>query len=288
MPSKDVLTLQTAFPGDNPKRNIVYCMSCKRIFRVAILAVVAFTVVFLTAAQDGPTPVPVIINSPTPQPSLTSEASPIPPTFTPTDQGPAQLLVPPDSGSINARSDPDIDSQVLGQINAGEQYPVTGRYFRWIQFRYEPSPSGYAYVYDDLVEINGDLSTIADLSQATPTAQLDTASLDATSTVEALQLTPGYDLTLTASVREIEAPSGFSDEDAAVLSEDGEVRLPTFTPPPNLAGIAPPTFGALAAPTEDTGNQLEISVSDDIAPIVPIVIFATLGIIGLLLSTLQK
>jgi len=253
-----------------------------RVFWASMLLLMVLGGVF---AQE-PTPLPLTITTPTPEPSATSLATPIPPTPTPTDQGLPQLVVPADaSAALNVRAEPDPESQVLGQISAGQQFVVNGRFFRWIQFQYPQSPTGVGYVFDELVDLIGDQSLIVDLTVATPGPTLDTSALDGTATFEALAQTPGFDLTQTASVRVIEPPSGFSSDPEAE-AEGNQVILPTFTYPPNIP-VGFPTAGLDAAATP-SANRIEIPVSEGIAPIVPMVLLASLGIIGLLLSTLRR
>src|SRR5690606_21798840 len=62
------------------------------------------------------------------------------------------------AGEVNVRAEPDVESDRLGSIRAGEFYPVLGRYFRWIQFQYDTSPTGRGWVFDELVDITGDAS----------------------------------------------------------------------------------------------------------------------------------
>jgi len=245
---------------------------------------VAIALSGVLVAQQGPTPLPLNINTATPEPTATPFATPVPPTPTPTDQGVPQLVVPVESGAINVRTEPDPEAAILGQINAGEQYEVIGQFFQWYQLRYDLSPNGTAYVFGGLVDIIGDQSLIVDLTVATPGPTLDSSSVDATSTFEALAQTPGFDLTLTASVIELEPPSGFSSDPQAQASAGAPVLLPTFTFPPNLVAGAP--TGA-AEPTP-TNRRIDIANSEGLAPIVPIVLLASLGVIGLLLSTLRR
>lgn len=235
--------------------------------------------------QPTPTSIPVVIPTNTSQATNTPVDTEIPPTFTPTDQGPAQLVVPEDSGAINARAEPDLDGFILGQIRPGEQYVATGRYFNWVQFQYETSPSGYAYVYGDLVDLIGDTTQLVDLTQQEQPAQ-DTSSLDATQTIAVLALTPGFDATQTADVREIAPPS--ADDSVQVAGTNVSEILPTYTYPPNVLAQAPtPGPRPQITPQTRSGNAQQ-NGTEGLAPMVPIIIFATFGVVGMLLSMLRR
>jgi len=252
--------------------------------------VVCCMVIFLTGgvilAQEGPTPLPLNVNTATPEPTETPFATPVPPTPTSTDEGTPILTVPPESGAVNVRAEPSTDSLQLGQINAGEQYEVVGQFFEWWQFRYDLSPTGLAFVFSGLVDVTGDRTLIVDLTVATPGPTLDSSALDETATFEALASTPGFDLTLTASVFELEPPSGFGgDGSAGSQAGNSPAILPTFTYPPNLVAGVP--TGVAVEPTPQS-SRIDLATSDGVAPIVPIVLLASLGAIGLLLSTLRR
>jgi hypothetical protein len=175
---------------------------------------------------------------------------------------------------------------VLGQIRPGEQYVATGTYFNWVQFQYESSPSGFAYVYGELVELIGDTTQLVDLTQQQQQPAQDSSSLDATQTVSVLQLTPGFDATQTAGVREIAPPS--SDDSALVNGTDVGEILPTFTYPPNVLAQAPTPGPRPEITPQRRANGPAANGTDGIAPMMPIIIFATLGVVGLLLSTLRR
>lgn len=234
---------------------------------------------------------PVRVNIPTSAPPATAGLSPTPilPTFTPTPLGAPQLQVPVDAQQdVNVRAEPDIDAQILGTIRPGDTYPITGRYFRWLQFRFDPSPTRIGYVYDELVTINGDETRIPDLAQAGLATQ-DIAVLSATETADAIRQTPGFELTMTANALFVEAPSGGLSVQPEVTNEVGGVMevLPTFTYPPNIVAQAP-TRGANVVVTSEEEPGIALDVSDGVAPIVPIVVLAALGLIGLLLSLIRR
>jgi len=263
-------------------------------YKLLTLLSVFSLVLLLTTTDDNqaqvdisPTAQQVQIATATSLPTEGAAPTPVPPTFTPTDQGPPQLE--PKAGNevngINVRADADIDSPVLGTIRTGERFVITGRVFRWIQFRYDPSPTGVGYVFDELVDIIGDVNAIPDLTQVQ--APEDNEIVNATASAEVLQLTPGFEQTLTAEVRIIEAPSGESvpDESGATLEN---AILPTFTYPPNLASPNAQPNGAEMVNVANSNNNAVNNNPDGVAPIVPIVLLGGAGLIGLLLSRLRR
>ena len=115
-------------------------------------------------AQELVTSTPVLINVPTEAaPAIEVVVTPSA-TWTPTSSA-VMIEAKEGAGEVNVRAEADIESERLGTIRAGEFYPVLGRYFRWIQFQFDSSPTGRGWVFDELVNIVGDESTIPDLSQ---------------------------------------------------------------------------------------------------------------------------
>lgn len=242
-----------------------------------------------TATQaQSPTPTTGAIVLPTIAPlatiGATLENTPLP-TFTATEPGPVQLEVAGDEG-VNVRLEADPNAEILGTIRPSERYVVSGQYYLWYQIRYEQSPSGFAYVFGDLVNIVGDPAEITDLTIITPTPQ-DPNAVNLTATFESVILTPGGELTLTVAVREILPPSaqlGVVEQDA--VSTERPI-LPTFTYPPNVIAQAP-TQGVLSpilVPNETTSTS---TIRGGMPPITPILVLAGLGVIGLLLSRLFR
>ncbi len=66
----------------------------------------------------------------------------------------------------NVRCGPGTDYLVAGSINSDETYAVLSRHatFPWLQIRYLPTAS--AWVFQDLVEVTGDLSTLPAITTA--------------------------------------------------------------------------------------------------------------------------
>jgi hypothetical protein len=236
----------------------------------------------------SPTPVVVQLSSPTPLPVLGSNATPTyTPTATETPIGPVQVGVAEGQERINVRREADPNSEILGVIAPGERYPVTGRYYRWIQFRFPNSPNGLGYVYDELVQLFGDTSLIPDLTVVSLDLSSSSESvLNGVSAVQDAQST----VMPTADGRVLTAPVGV-DPNAPLsevnLNPQGGMRLPTYTPAPNVGEI----LSALnSAPTEtpipDVLNLTEAASS--LPPITPIALLAGLGLIGLMLSALRR
>ena len=65
-------------------------------------------------------------------------------------------------GQANLRSDASIDSNLVGEINAGASYPVVGRsqFYPWILIGDPVSAEPIGWVYDALVVINGSLPRV--------------------------------------------------------------------------------------------------------------------------------
>ena len=196
------------------------------------------------------------------------------PTRTPTLQTGAFLEAT--EGEVNVRAEPSTDAERLGSIRPGDQYRVRGRYFRWIQFEYQNSPTGFGWVFDELVTLTGDTTNIADLS-VTPTND---------------PLAPAATPTLAASGEGlVPAPiDALADSGNSPIISGGvstSAALPTYTYPPDIIAQAP-TQGPSATPTLVTSVLPEISVSDGVAPIVPIVGLGVLGMLGLIFSLMRR
>jgi hypothetical protein len=267
----------------------------KKIIILLIIAVIARATLaeedttegLRTTVAQAPTPLEVRIVTSTPPPVDLSTPTT---TFTPSPdvQSAAMLQAKQSAGEVNVRATPDIDGELRGKITYGTQYVVTGRYFKWYQFAYDSAPDGVAWVFDELVEVTGDISLIPDLSQ-TPQATLDPTAAIASQNA----LTPGSDLTATAGSREIVGPvaavnvDGTTQADAVQTNaEVARTVLPTFTYPASIAMLATPEV------TEQ--NRTEERLPEDgiapqaVPPIVPIALLGVFGIFGLAISTLRR
>lgn len=254
---------------------------------IALIASV-FGVNGLILAEDpaqipvSATPARISIPSPIP---IETDAMAATPTETPTPTPIGAILLEAVS-EANVRSSPDIGAEKLGTIRAGEIYPIIGRSYRWLQFQYDVSPSGTGWVYDELVNVVGNPNDIVDLN-ANILPTVDTSSVNATQTWEALQQTPGGLLTATANSRIIQVPGSDASGSGRPLGpEETEQVLPTFTYPPEVISQAPLSNTNNAQIIASTDNLAE--VVDEITPITPILIFGAFGILGLFISSLRR
>lgn len=247
--------------------------------KFAVLLVVCLLWVRGTAAQQPTsTPVPINLPSATPtNPPPTQTA-----TVTPTSQGPAvvEALTP----QTNVRSQPDINSERVGQISPGQTYGVIGRYFEWLQINYTDNPSGsnIGWVHESVVQIIGDAALIPNLDpNQIPTENPEILSRQETQL--AITSTPGIFQTLTVQafitptgVFTVEGQAGTTDPLAGTLQPG---FLPTFTFPP---------FTDTPLPIADLTVRRTVTESGGLPPIAPIMGLIGLGGIGLLVSLLRR
>jgi hypothetical protein len=271
---------------------------CIVVLGFGILMIVNQAQATVTSDQVGVTNTPLGLSLPSPTPIVTTAgtaAATAQATFTPTSESdaPVQLRAREEAGSVNVRFEANSDSELVGSIRFDDLYVVTGRYFRWIQIRFDPSPDGTGWVFDDLVEVIGDISTVPDLALA-PEPTQDPAVAGATQTFEAIASAPGGFLTVTAGAREITAPSGVGNPASSAVAVTGDAtvggNLPTFTPPPNV-----PTTVAVDPLLENQTDATPVGPApatqtgaEGIAPIVPIIVLGGLGILGLLIASLRR
>lgn len=260
---------------------------CRRLVVFTILC--SFTMVYTVTAQELITSTPVRINIPT-------DAAPaieiiVTSTVTRTPTPNAILLEAKESaGEVNVRAEADIESERVGTIRTGEFYPVLGRYFRWIQFQFESSPTGRGWIFDELVNIVGDTNAIPDLSQG-PLPTADPLIEAVTQTQGAITQTPGGILTLTAESRILPVPGqaenlATGNGDQSLNVEPASV-LPTFTFPPDIVAVAPTAIDVTLAPaTSPEANPL--SVPNRLPPLVPIILLGGMGLLGLAVSALRR
>jgi hypothetical protein len=210
----------------------------------------------------------------------------------------------------NVRAEADLNADKLGTIRAGDTYAVIGRYFRWIKFQYDPAPNKIGWVYDELVNFIGDEKKIPDLTIETTPTQPGANTQTGGDPLEAVTLTPGAALTLTANARFIAGPSssgssvvqpqtiGQGNITLPALAASGEggttQPLPTFTYPPNVVAIAPTAaFAQSSGPDATATAGAETSrvtrlISNGVPPIGPILLLGALGILGLVLTSLRR
>lgn len=102
--------------------------------------------------------------SPTPLPTAappSPTAPPSEPVATPT-VAPVLLSTKGDLDFVNVRAQPNINAQLLGQINRGQSVTVIGKSAdgQWVQVSFAASPSGSGWVFAQVATITGDLGSV--------------------------------------------------------------------------------------------------------------------------------
>ena len=237
---------------------------------VVLLVAVSASGVLAQEVAQGPTATPQPVNLSTAPPAeIPVEQQTLVPTSTPNNQVFIEARE-----FANVRAQPDPSAAQLGQIRAGERYAATGRYFQWIQFEYPPSPTGQGWVFADLVNVTGDLSLVAELTDPAASAPSE-ADIQSAATVAAVTLTPGGVLTATANSQAL------GQETLA-----GPVILPTFTYPPGI--IFQPTSAIPIAEATEAPATSSATGSDGVSPIVPILVVGGIGVLGLVINSLRR
>ncbi len=247
-------------------------------------------------AQEQPTPAPVQLNAPTSLPLPGNAAGTATPAPTETPPGLPILEALEGVGDVNVREEADPEAAVLGTISHGTQYVVTGRYYRWYQFRFDRSSTGLGYVFEELVQVTGDSAQITDLTLL-PTVAVDAEVVGATQTWEAITQTPGIALTATANAGILSGPipAGEAGLTLGTIGPDatpgGQAAgpLPTFTFPPDLVRASDGNLFAQASPTPDlTRAEAETASQVTYTPAMPILLLGALGVLGLLVSAARR
>lgn len=218
--------------------------------------------------QGGADATPVRANLVTPTPENAQARAPtITPSFTPTPLPAARLQALQSAGNVNVRALPDIESDLLGTIAHGTLYPVLRNYYRWYELSFELSPNGRAWVYGDLVTIEGDPSQIEVID-----------NLQAVVAPGSLAAIGGENADRTdTNPRTIEIATGEADA-ASVVEVIEATPLPTYTPP-----ATQPSFVRQLEVVEASEPRLL-----DLPPLLPILALAGLGFVGLLISMLRN
>lgn len=259
-----------------------------RRFTIGCLVILCCVIAGAVSAQE-PTVTPAVISlSPVAPAQEFVDPAAATPTRTPTPEARA-LLEPKELA--NVRADASTEADQLGTIRAGEFFNVIGRYERWLQFEYPPSPNGRGWVYDELVTITGDAASIPAIDlNALPT--FDPAAGAATQTMSAVTQTPGGVLTATAVSRaEVTAPVANVGGIITTQAVPGEIAreiLPTFTYPPGVVAMAPtqePGDDATQAADRPASAPTNGAV---MPPIAPILILGGIGLLGLAISSIRR
>ena len=224
-------------------------------------------------AQDAPTPTSVQLQFPTATPTAG------PPSPSPTRTATVSQIAPQIeaiTADTNVRSGPDINESPLGKIQPGTQYTVIGQRFDWYQIEYPDSPSRTAWVYKDVVTLDGDANLIPQLElEDIPT--VDPGFFAQQQTAESVLETPGGAATLTA-VAQV-TPTGIftADPEGLVATRQPGEPLPTFT------------FAATVTPlTIPEAGPVNIVDESGVPPIIPILALGAVGLLGLLISVLRR
>jgi len=165
-----------------------------------------------------PTATSTQIGGPTATPSRT-------PTITPVT---AQAIGTP----TNLRAGPGLNFDIVGVLNAGDTVPIVGRsvQFPWFVVAWTEGPNGQAWVFDQLVQVLGDITTVPIVdAPAVPTTDPTQDAINGTAT--AVLQAPGGPETATAQAFFL--PTGvYTVPPGGGLPVGGS--LPTFTAPPPL------------------------------------------------------
>lgn len=249
----------------------------KRLWMICVLLLVS-TYGHGELAAQPPTATPAPLNIASPVPPIEEIAPGATPTWTATPEG--QVLIEA-LDVANVRADADPNAAQMGQIRSGEQYTATGRYFEWIQFQFEPNRRGW--VFGQLVNVTGNITNLPELG--VDMVEENTEEVAATEELMLLTQTPGGLLTATAAARQntaggslpanIDLPSGM---------------MPTFTYPAGLVagGTAPTQDPNNAIPTVVSAPPVNETTTGGIPPIVPILAFGSIGLLGLLISAIRR
>jgi hypothetical protein len=236
-------------------------------------------------AQDEPTPVIIDSFGPTALPFVEVTEIAVSPTWTATAVPAARLQA---LSEANVRAEPDPEAELLGVIGSDQQFVVTGRYFRWFRFEYADALSDEGWVFDELVQIIGDETSIRDLT-LDPTPTPDPQVIGLTFTAEVIALTPGGGLTATANsnIVPLPIPPGVTAQITAAISQPANQILPTFTFPPNLPGFSPETTNEPTSIPSAFDTLIE-NLPDNSPPIIPLIALISLGVFGLVITATRR
>ena len=245
--------------------------------RIRLLFIAKLFILSMTAhaqVRESATPLSVILTTPTP--FVERSIASVTPTFTPTPEGVVLLEVREASGSINVRTEPGPEADRLGSISFGTLYPVYRQFYSWYEIEFELSPNRRGWIYGEFVDIIGnpnEIEFIEDFNWATPQGPLSSES------TEEVELSD-VDLSSTPVTRLLDAPSTL--ESAIVdVTQAVDNPLPTFTYPPDTRAQVP-------AQNINVGVSNTDVSSNNVSPLLPILLLGGAGIIGLLLDSLRR
>lgn len=248
------------------------------ILLLALLVAVLGTVGVAAAADT-----PAILQSPSPSPTggqlqlPTATATPAGgPTATVTR---TPTLVPVLAETIgdptNLRTGPGIDFDLVAELPIGTTLPIIGRWlgYDWLLVAWADAPGGEAWIYQPLVIVRGDITTVpaVDPPEA-PTVDPTQESIEMTAMV--LLQTPGAAETATATAFFL--PTGVFTQ---TPSGEGPLvgALPTFTPPPPF--VQPDELAVPQSPHLQQGG---------LPPATLIIALGAMGVLTLTLGLLRR
>jgi hypothetical protein len=179
-------------------------------------------------------------------------------------------------GEANLRSGPGLDFDIVGTLVAGNPVPVIGRSVRfpWLLVSWEEAPGGQAWVFDQLVQVIGDITTVPVVEEPeAPTSDATQASIQETAAV--LLQTPGAAETATATAFAV--PTGLLTQTPNAGGGAPAGSLPTFTPPQPY--VQPEAVQEVL--DDDSGGGL-------IQPAVLIIALGAMGVLTLVVGLLRR
>jgi hypothetical protein len=210
-----------------------------------------------------PTATQTVVGGPTSTPTRTPTLAPV---F-------AEVIGDP----TNLRSLPTIgDEYVIESLSPGITLPIIGRWlgYDWLLVAWEDGEDGQAWVYEPLVVIRGDITTVPSVEPPPPpTVNPTQAAAQATETI--LLQTPGAIEAATGTAAF--APTGIFTQTPGAGEQSAAGVLPTFTP--GQAYVQPEAL-------PNSGNSGD--GKSLIPPAVLIVSLASMGILALALGLLRR
>ncbi|HLV36871.1 MAG TPA: serine hydrolase [Spirillospora sp.] len=112
------------------------------------------------------TPAPASAAEPTATQELVGVILANAPTHTPTPDL-SNVIAGELNGEVNIRLGPGVEYDRIGVGRAGDRFEIVAWHTQlpWLQVRYPDSPNGYAWIARDLLDINGDVTSLPSLSQ---------------------------------------------------------------------------------------------------------------------------
>lgn len=246
------------------------------IYPIRLLLIIKLLLIGIsTYAQTPASPTPIFVILTTPTPFVEQAVATVTPTFTPTPVGVVLLEVKEGSGGINVRTEPGPEADQLGTISFGTLYPVYRQFYSWYEIEFELSPNRRGWIYGEFVDIIGDsneIEFIEDFNWATPQGSLSSA------TEESDEL--GADsVSSTPVTRQLDAPATI---ESANQTPTVQLVLPTYTYPPSNN-----TTSQIALRSEVSEDANQNTATEQMPPLLPILLLGGAGMIGLLFDSLR-